>query len=121
MAKRTKRVMARKAKAGSKAPKKSKTAKKKAASRPVKAKRKLLKAKTGHKRSGAKKSASRRPSRTTRPSPVQTETTVVDVIEEPVPGVVVVTEFVETHVNEPGTTTLVVDETAGPESEEEQQ
>jgi hypothetical protein len=114
MAKRTKRVTARKAKAG-KAAKKSTAAKKKAASRPVKAKRKLLKAKTGHKRSGAKKSALRRPSRTT--PPVQTETTVVDVIEEPVPGVVVVTEFVETHATRPDASERAdVDRTVGPQS-----
>ncbi len=115
MAKRTKRVTARKAKAGSKASKKSTAAQKKAASRPVKAKRKLLKAKTGHKRSGAKKS--RRASRTTSPSPVQTETTVVDVIEEPVPGVVVVTEFVETHAARPDASERAdVDVTVGPQS-----
>jgi hypothetical protein len=47
---------------------------------------KRQKAKTVHKRSGAKKSASRRPSGTTPPSPpVQTEATIVDVVEEPIP------------------------------------
>jgi hypothetical protein len=67
-------------------PKKSKVARKQTASRPVEAKRKRQKAKTVHKRSGAKKSASRRPSGTTPPSPpVQTETTIVDVVEEPIP------------------------------------
>jgi GDP-D-mannose dehydratase len=67
-------------------PKKSKVARKQTASRPVEAKRKRQKAKTGHKRSGAKKSASRRPSGTTPLSPpVQTETTIVDVVEEPIP------------------------------------
>jgi len=68
-------------------PMKSKVARKQtAASRPVEAKRKRQKAKTGHKRSGAKKSGSRRPSGTTPPSPpVQTETTIVDVIDEPIP------------------------------------
>jgi hypothetical protein len=117
MAKRTKRVTARKVKAGSKAPKKSKSAKKQAASSPIKAKRKRQKAKTGHKRSGAKKSTSRRRSRTTPPSPVQIETTTVDVVAQPIPGVVVVTEFVETHANEPATTKPVVSQTTGPESE----
>ncbi len=118
MAKRTKGVTARKAKAGSKAPKKSKAAKKKAASRPVRAKPKQQKAKAGQKRSGAKKS--RRPRSAIPPSPVQTETTILDVVEEPVPGVVVVTEFVETHVNEPATTRPLVNQTAEPESEAEQ-
>jgi predicted NodU family carbamoyl transferase len=67
-------------------PKKSKVARKQTASRPVEAKRKRQKAKTGHKRSRAKKSASRRPSGPTPPAPpVQTETTIVDVVEEPIP------------------------------------
>jgi hypothetical protein len=120
MAKRTKRVTARKAKTGSKAPKKSKAAKnKKVASRPVRAKPKQQKAKTGRKRSGVKKSASKRPRNTASPNPLQTETTIVDVVEEPVPGVLVVTEFVETHTRTPDTTTrLDVDRTGGLESEE---
>ena len=125
MAKRTKRATARKVKAGSKAPKKSKTAKKQAASRLVKAKPKRQKAKVKPKakakpkRSVAKKPASRRPRRTTPPSPLQTETTIVDVVEEPVPGVVVVTEFVETHTSTPDTTKqLDVERTVGPESDE---
>jgi len=108
MAKRTKRVTARKVRAGSKAPKKSKTVKKLAASSPVKAKRKRQKAKAAHRRSGAKKSTSRRRSRTTQPVPVQIETTTVDMVEQPIPGAVVVTEFVETHANEPATTKPVV-------------
>ena len=44
--------------------------------------------------------------------------TIVDVIEEPVPGVVVVTEFVETHTKPDTTKPLDIDQTAGPESEE---
>lgn len=117
MAKRTKRVTARKVKAGSKAPKKSKAAKKQAARSPVKAKRKRQKAKTGHKRSRAKTSTSRRRSRTTPPNPVQIETTTVDMVEQPIPGVVVVTELVETHASGPATTKPVVSQTTGPESE----
>ena len=125
MAKRTKRATARKVKAGSKAPKKSKTAKKQAASRLVKAKPKRQKAKVKPKakakpkRSVAKKPASRRPRRTIPPSPLQTETTIVDVVEELVPGVVVVTELVETHTRKPDTTNqLGADWTAAPQSEE---
>ena len=44
--------------------------------------------------------------------------TIVDVIEEPVPGVVVVTEFVETHTKPDTTKRLDINQTAGPESEE---
>ena len=117
MAKRTKRVTGHKVKAGSKAPKKSKAAKKQAARSPIKAKRKRQKAKTEHERSGAKKSSSRRRSHITPPGPVQIETTVVDVVEEPIPGVVAVTEIVETHANGPATTKPVVNQTTGPESE----
>ena len=117
MAKRTKRVTARKVRAGSKAPKKSKAAKKQAARSPVKAKRKRQKAKTGHKLSGAKTLTSRRRSRTTPPNPVQIETTTVDMVEQPIPGVVVVTEIVETHASGPATTRSVVSQTTGPESE----
>ena len=116
MAKRTKRVTARKVKAGSKASKKSKAAKKQAASSPIKAKRKRQKAKSGHKRSDAKTSTSRRRSRTTPPSPVQIETTTVDVVE-PIPGAAGVTEFAEEHANGPATTKPVVNQTTGPESE----
>ena len=44
--------------------------------------------------------------------------TIVDVIEEPVPGVVIVTEFVETHAKPDTTRPLDLDPTIGPESEE---
>ena len=119
MAKRTKRVAARKVGAGSKASKKPKaTKKKKAASRPVSAKPKRQKAKTGRKQSGAKK-ASRRPRSTAPPGPLQTETTIVDVVEQPVPGVFVVTEFVETHTSSPDITKQPdLDRTVGPGSEQ---
>ena len=120
MAKRTKRTTARKVKARRKLPKRAKTAKRRAAKRPGKAKRKRKITKAKSKRSVAKKSASR-PMTPTQPSTLQTETTVVDVIEEPVPGVVVVTEFEETHTRRPDTTKqLGGDRTAGrPKSEEE--
>jgi hypothetical protein len=43
---------------------------------------------------------------------------IVDVIEEPVPHVVVVTEFAGTHSKPDTTKPLDIDQTAGPESEE---
>ena len=49
----------------------------------------------------------------------QTETTIVDVIEEPVPGVIVVTEFVETNAEPEPTDSLIIDQTVGPELEEQ--
>ena len=121
MAKRTKRTTGRKVKARRKVPKRAKTAKRQAAKRLVKAKPKRPITKAKPKRSVAKKSASRPPMTPTQPSALQTETTIVDVIEEPVPGVVVVTEFEETHTRRPDTTKqLGGDRTAGrPESEEE--
>ena len=48
----------------------------------------------------------------------QTETTIVDVIEEPVPGVFVVTEFVEANIEPEPMDSLNVDQTVGPDSEE---
>jgi hypothetical protein len=122
MAKRTKRATARKAKAPKKASKKvvkkAKTPKKQAAKRPLKTKAKRQKASAKSRRSGARKSASRRPRMPTQQEIPQTETTIVDVIEEPVPGVFVVTEFVETNVEPEPTDSLNIDQTVGPESEE---
>jgi hypothetical protein len=133
MAKRTKRAIARKAKApnkaSKKAAKKAKTPKKQAAKRPVKTKAKRQETSAKSRRSGAKKSASRRrrtPTQQEIPQPEmmivetpQTETTIVDVIEEPVPGVIVVTEFVETNAEPEPTDSLNIDQTVGPESEEQ--
>jgi len=137
MAKRTKRAIARKAKApkkvSKKAAQKAKTPKKQAAKRPVKtkAKRQKTSAKSGRSgaKSGAKKSASRRrrtPTQQETPQPEmmivetpQIETTIVDVIEEPVPGVFVVTEFVETNAEPEPTDSLNIDQTVGPEPEEQ--
>ncbi len=121
MAKRTKRTTARKVMARIKLAKSGKTAKGQAAKRLVKTKPKRQTTKARPKRSVAKKSASRRPITPTQASTLQTETTIVDVIEEPVPGVVVVTEFEETHTRRPDTTKqLGGNQTAGrPESEEE--
>ena len=137
MAKRTKRAIARKAKApkkaSKKAAKKAKTAKKQAAKRPVKtkAKRQKTSAKSGRSdaKSGAKKSASRRrrtPKQQETPQPEmmtvetpETETTIVDLIEEPVPGVFVVTEFVETSAEPEPADSPNIDRTVGPEPEEQ--
>jgi hypothetical protein len=47
----------------------------------------------------------------------QTETTIVDVVEEPIPGVFSVTEIVETNAEPEPTDSLNVDQTIGPESE----
>jgi hypothetical protein len=135
MAKRTKRTTARKAKAPKKASakvaRKAKKPKKKAAKRPPKTKTKQQRAKSRRPggKSGAKKSASRRgktPAQRKAPQPEmmiveppQTETTIVDVIEEPVPGVLVVTEFVETIAEPEPTDSLKIDQTIGPEWEEQ--
>jgi hypothetical protein len=132
MAKRTKRTTARKAKAPKKAfARKAKKPKKQAAKRPSKTKAKQQRAKSRRpeEKSGAKKSASRRrraPTQRKAPQPEmmivepsQTETTIVDVVEEPVAGVVVVTEFVETTAEPEPTDTLEIDQTIGPESEEQ--
>jgi len=123
MAKRTKRAIARKAKAPKKASKKvakkAKTPKKQAAKRPVKTKAKRQETSAKSRRSGAKKLASRRRRTPTQQEIPQTETTIVDVIEEPVPGVFVVTEFVETNAEPEPTDSLNIDQTVGPESEEQ--
>ncbi len=137
MAKRTERATARKAKAPKKASKKvakkAKTPKKQAAKRQLKtkAKRQKTSARSGRSdaKSGAKKSASRRrrtPKQQETPQPEimivetqQTETTIVDLIEEPVPGVFVVTEFVETNAEPEPADLLNIDQTVGPEPEEQ--
>ncbi len=82
--------------AGGRAQKKRKLPKRQARKRPVrsKAKRQITKGKT---RAVAKKSAPRRSIAPAQPNDLETETTIVDVIEEPVPGVMVVTELEETH------------------------
>jgi hypothetical protein len=121
MAKRSKRTTARKVKARRRLAKKAKAAKRQATKRLVKAKPKWQITKARPKRSVAKESASRRPMTPTEPSTLQSETTIVDMIEEPVPGVVIVTEFEERHRRRSDTTKqLGGHRTAGrPESEEE--
>jgi hypothetical protein len=49
----------------------------------------------------------------------QTETTIVDLIEEPVPGVFVVTEIVEANAEPEPADSLNIDQTVGPESQEQ--
>jgi phage repressor protein C with HTH and peptisase S24 domain len=133
MAKRTKPATARKAKALKKASKKvakkAKAPKKQSAKRPLKTKAKRQKTSAKSGRSGARKSASRRrrmPTQQETPQPEmmivetpRTETTIVDVIEEPVPGVYVVTEVVETNAEPEPPDSLNIDQTVGPKSEEQ--
>ena len=111
MAKRTKRATARKAKTRTKVAKRAKTTKRQAAKRLAKTKPKRQKTNAKPRRSVAEKPASRRHRTPTLQSTLQTETTIVDVIEEPVPGVVVVTEFVETHTKPDTTKPLDIDQT----------
>jgi hypothetical protein len=136
MAKRTKRATARKAKAkktSKKVSKKAKTPKKQTAKRTpkTKAKRQKTRAKSGRsgRKSGARKSASRRrrmptPQETSRSEMIvvetpRTETTIVDVIEEPVPGLLVVTEFAATIAEPKPPDSLNIDQTVGSEPEEQ--
>ena len=112
MAKGTKRTAKRKLKAGRKTQKRGKPAKKQAGKRPVKAKAERQITGGKKKRSLAKRSASRRRTPPAQPNNLETETTIVDVIEEPVPGVLVVTELEETHTRRPDTTQLDQNQTA---------
>lgn len=132
MTKRTKSSTLLKTTASKKGVKKTKTSKKQGVKRPlnVKAKRRKTGAKSGRlaAKSATKKSAPRgreTPSRRETPQPemiideiAQTETTIVDVIEEPVPGVFVVTEFVERNAEPDPTEPLNIDQTTEPESEQ---
>ena len=109
MAKRTKRKTVRKA--SKRVAKKATKPKKRAAKRPLKTKAKPQKTRARSGQSGTKSSARKPVSRRRRaqnqqelPQPEamivespQTKTTIVDIVEEPVPGVLVVTEFVETN------------------------
>ena len=117
MAKRTKRATALKAKTRTKVAKRAKSTKRRAAKRLVKTKSKRPKPNAKPRRRVAKKPTRRHRTPIQQGTP-QTETTIVDVIEEPVPGVLVVTEFVETHTKPDTTKPLDIDQTAGPESEE---
>jgi len=138
MGKRTKRATSRKAKAPRKVAKKARAPKKKAAKGQLNTREKRQKTTAKSRRSavkpGAKKAASRRRRTPTQQRALQpemmivetaqSETTIVDVIEEPVSGVFVVTEFVETNAEpEPteSSNTLDIDQTVGPESEGQKQ
>jgi len=98
MAKRTKRAAARKTKSkGAKARGKAlrkKAAKRAAPKRAKKTVRKTVKKRAGARRTGAaSKTRTRQQQEMLKPSVGEIETTIVDVIEEPLPGVVTVTEF----------------------------
>ena len=131
MAKRNKRASALKAAASRTGAKKTKTSRKQPAKRPLntKARRRKTSAKSGRSaaKPATKRSARRRGTSTRRETPqpemiigeiAQTETTIVDLIEEPVPGVFVVTEFVERNAEPDPTESLNVDQTTDLESEE---
>jgi hypothetical protein len=104
MAQGKKRAMVRKRKPTThrKARKVSKSARGKAVKRAVAkpAPRKRL-AKAKPKRGRVKKVVRKRARPVKPPNTTAVETVVVDVIEEPVPGVITVTEFEETEVREP--------------------
>ena len=90
--------------ARAKARKASKSARGKAANRTVaKPTPKKRLAKPEPKRAGAKKVARKKVRSRKLPSTPAVQTVVVDVIEEPVPGVTVVTEFEAIEVREPST------------------
>ena len=123
MAQRKKRAMARKGRTvkRGKAPKRAKSAQTKTAKRLVartRPKKQVTKVKP--KRVAAKKAAPSKAMPPKQPGIPQAETVIIDMIEEPVPGVLVVTEFEATSVRRPGTTKQVTDnQGAGlPESEE---
>ncbi len=102
MAKRKKRATARRGRstARRKAPARAKSARGKATKRTVARptpKKRRVKAKP--KAAGAKKRA-RKTMRPMKPKAPTAETVIVDVIEEPVPGVVTVTEFEATEIRE---------------------
>ncbi len=65
------------------------------------AKRMPKKVKAKVKRAGMKKTARKKAAPIKPPSAPEVETVIVDVVEEPVPGVITVTEFEETEVREP--------------------
>ncbi len=119
MAVRKRRATVKKGKsiARGKVPKASKSAGGRAA-KPTVAKPTKRLAKAKLKRAGAKR-VSRKKVRPTKPamSPA-VETIIADVIEEPVPGVITITEFEETEVREEGEGPEHPDRTPPPESEE---
>src|SRR5664279_2113118 len=104
MAKRKQRVVARKktASKSGKARTKAKSGPKKAAKRiAVKTKAKKQATKARAKRAASKKAAPQR-----QPAQAFDETVIFDIIEEPVPGVVVVTEFETVRTSRPASPTI---------------
>jgi len=120
MAKRKKRGKARKGKstAAGKLRKTSKPTRQKTPKRTVaKAMPKKRLAKQKPKRAGAKKVARKKVRSTKSPIAPVVETMITDLVEEPVPGVITITEFEETVVREEGEGRETPEETP-PESEE---
>jgi hypothetical protein len=107
MVKRKQRTLARKKKTAPKRGKartKSKSAPKKAAKRvAVKTKAKKQATKARAKRAASKKTAPRPTEPPRQPAEAPDETVIFDIVEEPVPGVVVVTEFETVRTSRPAT------------------
>ena len=121
MAQRKKQATVRKGKstAHGKTRKASKSARGKAANQTVaKPTQKKRLAKPKSKRAGAKKVARKKVRSMKPPSTPAVETVVVDVIEEPVPGVTVVTEFEAIEVREPSAGPDKAEESEGPTTPE---
>jgi hypothetical protein len=108
MAKRKKRTLARKKTASKrgKASTRSKSAPRKAAKRvAVKTKAKKRATKARAKRTASKKAAPRPTESLKQPAEASDETVIFDIVEEPVPGVLVVTEFETVRTSRPETPT----------------
>ena len=108
MAKRKKRALARKKTASKrgKASTRSKSAPRKAAKRvAVKTKAKKRATKARAKRTASKKAAPRPTESLKQPAEASDETVIFDIVEEPVPGVLVVTEFEKVRTSRPETPT----------------
>jgi hypothetical protein len=126
MAKAKKRVATRK-KSSKRGKASAKSARKKAAKRmtPKKAKSKIRRAGEGAPKPMAKKKrppktpARKAVGKTPRQVVVPVEDTIIDVIEEPVPGVVVVTEYESIRTATPVSSGREPKRGAGPETEEE--
>jgi hypothetical protein len=126
MAKAKKRVATRK-KSSKRGKASVKPARKKAAKRttPKKAKSKVRRAGSGGPKPAVKKkrppktAARKAPRKTPRQVVVPVEDTIIDVIEEPVPGMVVVTEYESIRTATPISSGREPKRGAGPETEEE--
>ena len=126
MAKAKKRVATRK-KSSKRGKASAKPERTRAAKRPTpkKAKSKVRRAGSGAPKPGVKKkrppktAARKAPRKTPRQVVVPVEDTIIDVIEEPVPGVVVVTEYESIRTDMPISSGREPKRGAGPETEEE--